>query len=177
MKPNDPPTDAEFERLVQQAVALRSAPAAMIQSALALFPARTPVQQAVDAARAWAQAVLSFDSWSGAPHAAGVRGLPSDSRQLVFTAQGRDIDLRIVPSAGRFLLSGQVLGPDDAGQVELQHEAAAAEAGAPAPRTASLDTLGGFRLDAVPPGRYRLTLMLAGDRVQLPAIDVGARQP
>jgi hypothetical protein len=176
MKPTDLLSDAEFERIVQRAVALTSAPASLIESAVQLFPAtpaRTPLQDVVDAARAWVQAVLSFDSWAPAPHAVGVRGLPSDTRHMVFVAEGRDIDLRIVPSAGQFTLSGQVLGPDEAGEVEVR----VADDAEAAPRLASLDTLGGFRIDAVPGGRYELTLLLSGERVRLPPIDVGSRQP
>lgn len=189
MKPTDLLTDAEFEGIVQRAVALSHAPAAMVNSALALFPGapvRTALQGVASAAGALVRAMLSFDSWAPAPHAAGVRGLPSDTRHLVFAAEGRDIDLRIVPSAGLYSLSGQILGPDESGQVEVSVAGGGTDTGADgehsaaapgAPRVATLDALGGFRLDAVPGGRYQLTLLLSGDRVVLPAIDVGARRP
>lgn len=185
MKPTDLLTDAEFEGIVQRAVALSSAPAAMVESALALFPAvplRTPLHDAAAAASALIRAVLSFDSWAPAPHAAGVRGMPSDTRHLVFAAEGRDIDLRIAPSAGLYSLSGQILGPDESGEVEVsiadsEADGASAQAAAARPRVAALDALGGFKLEGVPSGRYQLTLLLSGERVVLPTIDVGARHP
>ena len=46
-------------------------------------------------ARRLVQAVLSFDSWAQPVLAAGVRSGATDTRHLLFNAQGRDVDLRI----------------------------------------------------------------------------------
>jgi hypothetical protein len=147
-----------------------------VQAALALFTARSPLAEVASAAATLLRqvvATLSFDSWAPQALPAGVRSVPSDARHLVFSALGRDVDLRIVPSAGHFVLSGQILGPDEAGTVEIVSDTQPAEA----PRSAALDPLGEFRLDSVPGGRYVMTLHLAGDQVRLPPIDVGAPRP
>ena len=48
-------------------------------------------------------------------------------------------------------------------------------AGSQSTRTATLDDLGGFRLEDVRAGTYWMTLRLACDAVELPAIKVGPR--
>jgi hypothetical protein len=179
MKPIDQLSDAEFEHLARRAVALPDAPARLVQAALALFTARSTLARAGDMAGAATAllrqlvARLSFDSWAPQALPAGVRSVPSDARHMVFSALGRDIDLRIVPSAGHFVLTGQILGPDEAGTVEVVSDTGPAQA----PRLAALDSLGEFRLDGVPGGRYVLTLHLGGDQVLLPPIEVGAPRP
>lgn len=176
MKPIDQLSDTEFEHLARRAVALPDAPAALVQAALALFTARTPLAEVASAAAALLRqvvATLRFDSWAPQALPAGVRSVPSEARHLVFSAMGRDIDLRIVPGAGHFVLTGQILGPDEAGTVEIVSDTQSAEA----PRVAALDNLGEFRLDRVPGGRYLMTLHLAGEQVLLPPIEVGAPRP
>jgi hypothetical protein len=116
-------------------------------------------------------AVLSFDSWAPAPGALAVRSGRSAARHLLFTAEGRDVDLRITPADGDFVLAGQILGPDESGSIEL----AASAPSTSAARVAELDALGAFRIDGVSPGNYRLTLRLGNDEVTLPAIEVGSR--
>lgn len=179
MKPIDQFSDAEFEHLVRCAVALPDAPAQWVRSAQALFEARRPLAQVADAAVALVRAVLSFDSWAPGRPAAGVRSLPSPSRHMVFSAMGRDIDLRILPMGGQFVLAGQVLGPDEPGRLELVAEPSQErdDGGDADARWTTLDALGEFRLADVAPGRYLMTLHLAGERLLLPPIDVGASRP
>jgi hypothetical protein len=114
-------------------------------------------------------AVLSFDSWGQPALAAGLRSTGSATRQLVFSAEGCDIDLRISPSGERFAVSGQVLGPDDTGAVVLTPEQAEATV-----HEAALDALGEFHLADVAPGRYQLSLLLAGHEIVLPPFEVGS---
>ena len=65
---------------------------------------------------------------------------------------GRDIDLRISPAAEHFALSGQILGPDEPGVVELAaRPARSAHRRRTTPRST---TLGEFRLDGVRGGTY-----------------------
>src|SRR5512137_940942 len=128
------------------------------------------VQGAVNAVLKRVQAALTFDSWASGPLAFGVRGVPSDTRHLLFSAMGRDIDLRITPAAGAFALTGQILGPDESGIIELADESAAGRAGA---RVTALDELGEFRLDGVGTGTYVLTLRLGDDELVLPPLHVG----
>jgi hypothetical protein len=172
MKPIHDLSDDEWLQLVQRAAALPDAPEALIRAALDLWPARQPsaVARAATTLRR-VVAVLSFDSWAAPAVAAGMRALPSEVRQLLFTAMGRDIDLRIAPQGGRFALAGQVLGPDETGSLELAGSAGEASAAL----GAEIDALGEFRLDGVGRGTYRLTLRVGGDEIVLPPIEVGAR--
>ena len=173
MKPVANLTDDEFTHLVQRAMCdMPDAPIALQQTAIGLWPAGG----AAAAFKALAQGVvahiaaaLTFDSWAAPAVAAGMRSVRSPTRHLLFSAQGRDIDLRIAPEAGSFSLAGQILGPDDAGTVEL-----AAQGGDGAtPQSAALDALGEFRIDGLRRGTYVMTLQLGSDRIVLPPVEVG----
>jgi hypothetical protein len=172
--PTDPLLALNDEALVArlpQAAALPDAPLAWRTRAMAAW--RTPAPslgEQVQALRQRILAALSFDSWAGAPLAAGLRSTGSATRQLVFSAEGRDVDLRITPQGAVFSIRGQVLGPDDAGTVALAPEpGSAGTAHPPCP----LDELGEFHLGSVAPGRYSLHLLLAAHEIVLPAFDVG----
>jgi hypothetical protein len=178
MKPIDTLSDDELAHQVQRAVALPDAPAALIHAATALWPVPQPagvaeVAEVAQAAWRLVHAVLRFDSAARPALAHGMRSSGTTTRHLLYSAQGRDIDLRLSPAAGRFALSGQILGPDEAGIVEL---VAANDATTPAPGAyrAALDELGAFRLDGVPSGTYCLTLRMGGDHIVLPPLEVGA---
>ena len=167
-------SDDELLARLPRAAALADAPPNWVQRAVAAWqaPPGARVAEAVDGLRRRVEAWLSFDSWASAPLAAGLRSTGSATRQLVFSAEGRDVDLRIVPAAGmQFTLSGQVLGPDETGTVALVPEVAAGDPGAA--RQVPLDALGEFHLSEVEPGRYQLALQLADQDVVLPAFDVG----
>ena len=118
-------------------------------------------------------AVLRFDSWALPPQALGMRGVADGSRHLLFSAEGRDVDLRIsrLPG-GTWSLAGQVLGPDEAGHISLLPAA-----GGGAGHRAALDALGEFHLDGVAAGQWSLSLETADAVVALPAIDVGGARP
>jgi hypothetical protein len=177
MKPVNRLSEDEFARLVQRAAALPDAPTALVRAAIGQWQAAQPssLHSAAQAVLRRVTALLSFDSWVPAPHAFGVRAVPSDTRHLLFTAEGRDIDIRIAPAAGHFALTGQILGPDESGVVELT---AARDDGTETPgaHVATLDSLGEFRLDGIRRGTYVLTLRLSGDEIVLPSIDVGERR-
>jgi hypothetical protein len=170
MMPIETLSDDEFAHLVQCASALPDAPAHCVRSAIGLWRAPTlvPASAVATAALRLIKAVLSFDSWAQPALAAGVRSAGSDTRHLLFNAQGRDVDLRIAPSAGAFVLSGQILGPDETGVLELADCAAATVT-----RSASLDDLGEFRIDGIGRGTYHLTLRVGDDQIDLPAIEIG----
>jgi hypothetical protein len=128
------------------------------------------------AGAAWrlVQAVLSFDSWAQPALAAGVRSAGAGTRHLLFNADGRDVDLRIRAQGASFVLTGQVLGPDEPGEVELLTCAGPGQAAVVA-CVAALDELGEFHIDTVPRGTCTLTLRVGGDQIVLPAIEVGER--
>jgi len=176
MKPIHRLSDDEFAELVQRSVALPEAPAALVQAAIGLWPARqtATVQEVARAGWRLVSAVLSFDSWASPPAALGMRAAASDTRHLLFSAQGRDIDLRISPVAGGFALTGQILGPGDAGVVELKTQADGGAQAAQAHRI-ELDPMGEFHLDQLSSGTYSLTLRMGGDEIVLPPIEVGPR--
>jgi len=177
MKPLSQLSDEEFHQLARCAAAMPDAPPALVRAAVSLWDtARRPgLREAAAAMVERIAAVLAFDSWAGGAVPAGLRSVPTDSRHLLFNAKGRDIDLRIVPVRDRFALTGQVLGPDEAGQVELVAETGES-AGGPALRVAALDELGEFRLEDVERGVYRMVLHVGADAIELPRIEVGERR-
>lgn len=162
-------SDAALLARLPEAAALPDAPADWQRRALSAWRTRPSLAEAVQALHQRVLAVLSFDSWATAPLAAGLRSTGSTTRQLVFSADGRDIDLRIVPGGQRFTVSGQVLGPDDHGAVALSPEQTSLTV-----HETALDEFGEFTLNDVVPGRYRLTLLLSQQEIELPAIDIGA---
>ena len=162
------PDDDEFAGLTRRAVrSLPDAPAAWQRKAIGLWPAQG-LQGALTAALRHVAAVLSFDSWAATP-ALAMRSGASGARQMVFEAPVGSVELRIAPQGAAWTLSGQWLGPDDTGSIELLADP---DTGAPALASA-LDDLGGFRLDGVGRGQYRLTLAVGADLIELPALEVG----
>ena len=177
-------SDDELLARLPKAAALPDAPAAWTARVVASWQAPQAAQaplgariaEAADGLRQRVQAWLSFDSWASAPLAAGLRSTGvSTTRQLVFSAEGRDIDLRIAPTGARFSVSGQVLGPDESGSVALAPESLAGDAAedAASAHLATLDALGEFHLADIEPGRYRLALRLPTHDIVLPPFDVG----
>lgn len=172
MKPFSHLSDEELGAALRQSLqALPDVPLALQRSAVALWPAgglHTAVAVAVGAVLQRIAAVLSFDSWATPALASGMRSVRSPTRHLLFSAQGRDVDLRIAPAASGFALTGQVLGPDESGSVALLRQ----DGGEPA-RSAQLDALGEFRIEALSPGVYLLTLQVGGEEIALPPVEVG----
>jgi hypothetical protein len=152
MTPLPEPTDDELEHQLRGSRALQSAPEPVIQRAFAIWQPRAA---AAPSLLHRLVAALSFDSgWAAAP-ALGVRSTGGRQRQLLFTVQGHDVDLRIAPRpAGRFLISGQVLGPTPSGELALAIGSHA--------QHAVLDELGEFRFEPAPAGECRIVLQLQG---------------
>lgn len=140
---------------------LPDAPEWLILRAEALALPRT---QAAPSLRHRMQALLSVDSWAGTPALALRGGTDAQARQLLFTTERCDVDLRLLPSGPLWRLRGQVLGPDEAGTLILTSPAL------PAPRQQALDALGGFEVDALPAGEYRLMLQLVDSEIELPPL-------
>jgi len=174
MKPIDALSDDEFAHLAQRASRLPDAPAALVRAAMALWPPqpRVSVGEVLRSAARLVEAALRFDNWALPAAGLGLRDAGGATRHLLYSARGRDVDLRISPAADHFALSGQILGPDEAGAVEL---AALTHDGATPPlaHRAGIDAWGEFHLDGVRTGSYRLTLRLGRDTIVLPSIEVG----
>ena len=115
MSPDFPPAEDD-DLLAAGRRALRELPDApewMILRAEALGAPRAAPAAAPSLLRR-VQAALSVDSWAGAvPVLRGAAG----TRQLLFSAAEYDVDLRIAPAGQAWSIAGQVLGPDDAAQV------------------------------------------------------------
>jgi len=171
MKPLSELPDDELARLAQAAPqALPDAPAWLVASAVALWPAavRSPAASLTQRLLA----VLRFDSWAPQPTLA-VRAAPSATRQVLFTArQGLDLDLRISPTpaaddaAPLHTLRGQMLGPCEGGTIALND-------GPDRP----LDEFGEFQFDDLAAGACRLVLQVGGVTIDLPEIVIGAPPP
>jgi hypothetical protein len=177
MKPLDQLSDVELGHTLQRvARELPSAPAAWQQAAIALFKAPAPAATLAETAQALGRlvrAVLSFDSWAAPALAGGMRSLRSPTRHLLYSAEGRDIDLRIAPSAERFVLSGQILGPDESGRIEL----ATFADGTSSRHEGTLDAMGEFRIEGVPAGTYQLTLHVGDAPIVVQPLEVGVPAP
>jgi hypothetical protein len=133
-------------------------PAHVVQRALRLFRQR---RQNAEPEPRRLVARLVFDSSVQPFAAAGVRALEAGGRQLVFSADEYDLDLRISEHAVR----GQVLGPCT-GAVTVTLQGPVVVGGA-------ADELCQFALDDVPPGRYMLTVVLPDVTIDA-ALDLGA---
>ena len=175
MKSIDRLSDEELTDLAAAASRLPDAPTEWVDAAMALWKvAPRPAERATaPTLLTRIAAALSFDSWATPPLALGMRSMALDTRHLLYSAQGRDIDVRVTPAADRFSLAGQILGPDETGEVEL----AGTGEGASATGTwiTKLDSLGEFRLDGLDRGTYQLTLRMGGDEIVLPPIVIGER--
>ena len=158
------PSDDSLINLMREAMTLTDAPDHVIQRALALWKPRRDAAAAVVRS---VLAVLRFDSANAPSLAFGTRADPPEGRQIVFTAEGRDIDLRILPATGGQSLwevSGQVLGPDRAGAVALE--------GTAGRWRTELNALCEFRFAQVPEGRYTVTFELQGTAIVVPELSV-----
>jgi hypothetical protein len=169
MKSSLPNDDEALADALAASRVLHDAPEAAIERAIALFAPRAAAASTLRRPGLLRRlATLAFDSGSQPALAFGQRSEAGGVRQLLFSLEGRDIDLRIAPdeSGAAFALSGQVLGPDSAGVVVIEPDQGG-DADA-----VTLSELGEFRLRPVGPGTYRLTLELADQAIELPPVQV-----
>jgi hypothetical protein len=166
MKSRPELTDAAIEQSLRASRDLLDAPEHVIHRALAIYT-RQRVEEQPSFLRRLA-AVLTFDSGAASPLAFGMRSSGGAVRQLLFSVEGRDIDLRIAPAAQAqtFALSGQILGPDSLGIVVMEPEAGGER------REVALSELGEFQLPPVAAGIYKLTLELADMAIDLPLVRI-----
>ncbi len=179
MKPVHQLSDDQFAALAREAARLPGAPQAWLDAAVGLWPEpdAQPLRDAARAALRVIHAALRFDSWAQPSVAqgmrsAGLQAIGGEVRHLVLGCESRDIDLRIAREAERqgiehFTISGQVLGPGDAGSVELR------DGVSHTCLSATLDDLGEFQLRSVRAGTYVLSLRFGHDEVVLPPIQIG----
>lgn len=163
--------DDDLSGVLHRSRQLQDAPESVVQRAIGLFVQRSPAAETPSLLQR-VVAALSFDSAGVWLPAHGVRGSALASRQLLFSTEGRDIDLRIMPAegggvrdGGHWVIFGQLLGPDREGRVELS-------CGDNDVRQVALDEMLEFRFDHVPGGSVRLALHVAGLVIELPPVDV-----
>jgi hypothetical protein len=91
----------------------------------------------------------------------------TSARQMLYGAGDFDIDLRLAPGEEGWTVSGQVLGPCEAGgRVEISGGGGRAEA--------ALNELCEFTLRPLPSGAYTLLLTVAGVEVEVPELSLQA---
>jgi hypothetical protein len=164
------PDDDTLQRRLRDSRQLEDAPEHLIQRAIDLWQPRAAAATAGGALRRWI-ATLRFDSAAGDNLALGLRASgASATRQMLFSAEGRDIDLRLEPLADRtWRISGQVLGPDAAGIAELR-------CGDAVPQQVAWNELSEFEFEPVATGVCALTLRADGWEIGFPSFDL-ARGP
>ncbi len=140
---------------------MEDVPPAIIARARRLLQPQAPL---IPTERRCILALLRFDSLQQ-PLALGVRGGQATARQILVNAEEYDLDLRITPVGSAWQVSGQLLGPDPKGQIELQGPAQTVQAGC--------NQLGEFNLPLVSAGSYNFILRVADLDIELPRLDIG----
>jgi len=125
-------------------------------------------------ARPWTMARLVFDSFSQ-PLTAGVRSGVTDSRQMMFDAEGTMVDLVLDhrPQSGTISLIGQVVDKGKAWVAPRQVAVTVwTETGQPVAET-SANEFGEFHMEFAPQERLRLSVEIVGYKpVRLPPINL-----
>jgi hypothetical protein len=139
------------------------APAELVQSAKRIF--RQKVVTRGPSALKLIVAALAFDSLTNAP-AFGLRSQATAGRQLIYSAETADIDLRVSPENDQWQIAGQVLGVDCvSGDVDLQGDDFSA--------SAKLNDLCEFSFGSVPAGAYKVSIRLPDAVIETPPLELG----
>lgn len=155
--------DDTLRRLQQLILMMKSdsatdAPRDVLTSAINIFSQekRSPLRRIV--------ALLTFDSRNAGP-AFGMRSLLSTSRQMLYSAEETDLELRITVQNDECILAGQVIGERCAeGHVEISGVAGRSEA--------TLNDIGEFTLPPVPTGNYSLTVRMLDLQIEIPELEL-----
>lgn len=153
---------------LQQAIGLmriddvESAPASLIKSARDMFRGSGANREPSRLARVLA--ALTFDSLTAKP-AFGLRSGATSGRQLVYSTEKADIDLRVSPQSGEWEIAGQILDSSQRGTVNLESENFSA--------TADLNELAEFGFQSVPSGIYTMFVHLPELEIEIPPLQLG----
>jgi anti-sigma factor RsiW len=152
---------AETERLIglMRNYSLQEAPSPVIARAARLMRQSRPAQPSL---RQRVVALLRFDSWQQ-PAAAAVRTGQNATRQILFYAEGYDVDVRVTPAGSTWVVTGQVLGPNTGGAAELH---------GPLLEQTTLNDMSKFTFSSVPSGTYTLTLRLEEIDVEIAGLEL-----
>ncbi len=160
----------QLDRLQQVLTLMRTdtaadAPRDVLAFAVNIFTARKDSHQPSLLRRL--VAALSFDSSSDLMPAFGVRSGQAISRQLLYSAEETDIDLRITPQDQGWIVAGQVLGGECVGgRIEIEGEDELT--------TAELNELCEFALPPLAAGTYKLRLRLGNSEIEIPQLELRA---
>jgi hypothetical protein len=139
------------------------APAALVQYAKGIFRRRVMTPEPSLLRRIMAS--LTFDSLTNAP-AFGLRSQTTAGRQLIYSAETADIDLRISPENDEWQIAGQVLGVDcESGAVDLEGDRFSG--------SAQLNELCEFAFGSVPAGAYKVSIRLPEMLIETPPLELG----
>ena len=154
---------------IKQAIGLmrsdtaEDAPAELVKFAKNIF--RT---KAAGSEPSWLQRVvasLTFDSLTNAP-AFGLRSQTTAGRQLIYSTETADIDVRVSAENEEWQIAGQVLGADCAsGDVDLEGDSFSA--------SAKLNDLCEFSFGSVPAGAYKISVRLPDVLIETPRLELG----
>jgi hypothetical protein len=140
------------------------APAHVLASAIEIFTPKRKDDGAITALRRIV-ATLTFDSFSSKP-AFGLRSGHAASRQVLYSAEDNDIDLRITLQNEKCVVAGQVMGTGDCIDAEVELSTPTESA------VAALNDLCEFTFPGVPAGVYLLTVRMRDKEVEIPALEV-----
>lgn len=119
-------------------------------------PSQSPLRRIV--------AILMFDSRNTGP-AYGMRSIHATSRQLLYSAQETDLDLRVTVQNDECIVAGQIMRDGcTGGVVEISGASGSAEA--------SLNELCEFTLPAVPVGNYSLKVRMLDVEIEIPELEL-----
>jgi hypothetical protein len=139
------------------------APASLVRDAKSVFRAGVASREPSLVRRVVAS--LSFDSFMEAP-TFGLRSQTSGGRQLVYSTETADIEVRVSGDEDDWQVAGQVLGSTcDNGDVNLESESFSA--------TVKLNELCEFWFVSVPPGNYKISVQLPELLVETPQLELG----
>ncbi len=137
------------EHVVARALRLMQTPA--------VAPRPTPLSRIV--------AVLLSDS-RHQPLSAGLRSESSNTRSLIYNAAEHELDIEIVPRAGRWHIRGQIFGPELDGNVTIDGDAGE--------QNAPISEMGEFCLPPVETGTYTLLVQLGARAIVVHGLDLGS---
>ncbi len=143
--------------------AIESAPAELVKFAKEIFRQRVEYRKPSTLSRILA--VLTFDSLTAAP-AYGLRSQAGVGRQLVYSTETHDIDVRVSSENDEWQITGQVPGSLCAsGEVKLESNSFSA--------TTKLTELCEFSFSSVPEGTYKISVQLPDVTIQIPPLELG----
>lgn len=142
---------------------VENAPASLIKNARDMFRGRSANREPSRLARVLA--ALTFDSLTAKP-AFGLRSGTSAGRQLIYSTESTDIDLRIAGQSGEWEIAGQILGASQSGgKVNLESDSFSA--------SADLNELAEFGFQSVPSGIYSMFVHLPELEIEIPPLQLG----